>query len=143
MTARHVPHPPLWRRDLSFPKTRLGGYSLGFVGVDLLLMFALGILVGVLNAAGLPNLAGYPWLITTVLFMVGAPALAAIAAGLLAVISKGERSVLVIASVLFPIIVMLGEVVVPRSNFAREALEMKGGAQWCVRALEHGSDSGR
>lgn len=113
MTAQRVPHNPLWRRLLSAPSTRLGWYSLGFVGVDLLLMFALGIVVGVLNAAGLPNLAGYQWLVTTVLFVVGAPALAAIATGLLAVISKGERSVLVIASVLFPIIVMLGEVVVP------------------------------
>ena len=73
----------------------------------------LGIVVGVLSAAGLPNLAGYPWLIATVLFMLGAPALAALATGMLAMIKRGERSVLVIASVLFPIIVMLAEVVVP------------------------------
>jgi hypothetical protein len=113
MTAHHASHPPMWRRFLSPPTTRLGWYSLGFVGVVVLLMFALGITVGALNAAGLPNLAGYPWLITTVLFVVGAPALAAVATGLLAVIRGGERSIVVIASVLFPIILILGEVVVP------------------------------
>jgi hypothetical protein len=76
-------------------------------------MFALGIVVGALNAAGLPNLAGYPWLIATVLFMVGTPALAAVATGLLAIMRGGERSIVVIASVLLPIIVILGEVLVP------------------------------
>ena len=112
MTTR-TPHTPLWRRFLSMPTTRLGWYSLGFVGAVVLLMFALGIAVGALNAAGLPNLAGYPWLITTVLFVLGAPALAAIATGLLAVIRGGERSIVVIASVLLPVIVILGEVLVP------------------------------
>jgi hypothetical protein len=95
------------------PTTRLGWYSLGFVGAVVLLMFALGMAVGALNAAGLPNLAGYPWLITMVLFLLGVPALAAVATGLLAVIRGGERSIVVIASVLLPIIVILGEVVVP------------------------------
>ena len=112
MTA-HTPHPSLWRRVLSPPTTRLGWYSLGFVGAVVLLMFALGIVVGALNAAGLPNLAGYPWLIATVLFMVGTPALAAVATGLLAIMRGGERSIVVIASVLLPIIVILGEVLVP------------------------------
>ena len=106
-------HTPLWRRVLSPPTTRLGWYSLGFVGAVVLLMFALGMAVGVLNAARLPNLAGYPWLITTVLFILGAPALAAVATGLLAVMMRGERSILVIAAVLFPIIVVLAEVLVP------------------------------
>ena len=54
----------------------------------MLLLFALGTAVGALNAAGLPNLAGYPWLIA-VLFVLGAPALAAVATGLLALI-RGE-----------------------------------------------------
>jgi hypothetical protein len=76
-------------------------------------MFALGTAVGALNAAGLPNLAGYPWLIATVLFVLGAAALAALATGLLAIIRGGERSIVVIASVLLPIIVILGEVLVP------------------------------
>ena len=58
MTA-HTPHTPLWRRVLSPPTTRLGWFSLGFVGAVMLLMFALGMVVGALNAAGLPNLAGY------------------------------------------------------------------------------------
>jgi hypothetical protein len=112
MTA-HTPHTPLWRRVLSPPTTRLGWYSLGFVGAVVLLLFALGTAVGALNAAGLPNLAGYPWLIATVLFVLGAPALAAVATGLLALIRGGERSIVVLASVLFPIIVILGEVLVP------------------------------
>ena len=80
--AAHTPHPPLWRRFLSPPTTPLGWYSLGFVDVVVLVMFALGIAVGALNVAGLPNLAGYPWLIATVLFMVAAPAIAAVATGL-------------------------------------------------------------
>ena len=112
MTA-HTPHTPLWRRVLSPPATRLGWYSVVFVGAVVLLMFALGMAVGALNAAGLPNLAGYPWLITMVLFVLGAPALAAIATGLLAIIRGGERSIVVIASVLLPVIVILGEVLVP------------------------------
>ena len=82
------PHTPLWRRVLSPPTTRLGWYSLGFVGAVVLLLFALGTAVGALNAAGLPNLAGYPWLIATVLFVLGAPALAAVATGLLALIRR-------------------------------------------------------
>src|SRR5215207_2082580 len=109
----HTPHTPLWRRVLSPPTTRLGWFSLGFVGAVMLLMFALGMVVGALNAAGLPNLAGYPWLIATVLFVLGAPALAAVATGLLALIRGGERSIVVIASVLLPVIVILGEVLVP------------------------------
>jgi hypothetical protein len=113
MSTHHAPHTPLWRRVLSPPTTRLGWYSLGFVGAVVLLMFALGMAVGALNAAGLPNLAGYPWLITMVLFLLGAPALATVATGLLAVIRGGERSIVVLASVLFPIIVVLGEVLVP------------------------------
>ena len=111
--STHTPHTPLWRKVLSPPTTRLGWYSLGFVGVVVLLMFALGMAVGALNAAGLPNLAGYPWLITMVLFVLGAPALVAVATGLLAIIRGGERSIVVLASVLFPIIVILGEVLVP------------------------------
>jgi hypothetical protein len=76
-------------------------------------MFALGMAVGAINAAGLPNLAGHPWLITMVLSVLEAPALAAVAAGLLAMIRGGERSIVVIASVLLPVIVILGEVLVP------------------------------
>jgi hypothetical protein len=109
----HTPHTPLWRWVLSPPTTHLGWYSLGCVGAVVLLMFALGTAVGALNAAGLPNLAGYPWLIATVLFVLGAAALAALATGLLAIIRGGERSIVVIASVLLPIIVILGEVLVP------------------------------
>jgi hypothetical protein len=48
-----------------------------------------------------------------VLSVLEAPALAAVAAGLLAMIRGGERSIVVIASVLLPVIVILGEVLVP------------------------------
>ena len=113
MTAHHTSHTPLWRRVISPPTTRLGWYSLGFVGMVVLLMFALGMAVGALNAAGLPNLAGHPWLMTMVLILLGVPALAAVATGLLAIIRGGERSIVIITSILLPIIVILGEVLVP------------------------------
>lgn len=71
-------HTPLWGKVLSPPATRLGWYSLGFLGVHALVMVAAGIVSGVLAATGLPNMAGRPWLIAMVLFIVGVPALAGI-----------------------------------------------------------------
>jgi hypothetical protein len=112
MTTR-TPHTPLWRRFLSMPTTRLGWYSLGFLGAHALVMGALGIASGVLAATGLPNLAGYPWLIATVLFVALGPALVGTATGLVAVIRRGERSILVLAPSLLVVSFLLAEVLVP------------------------------
>ena len=113
MTTQQVPHTPLWRQVLSLPTTRLGWYSLGFLGAHALIMVALGIVSGVLAATGLPNLAGYPWLIAAVLFVALGPALAGIAAGVVALIWRSERSILVLAPVLLVVLFLLAEVLIP------------------------------
>lgn len=104
---------PLWRRFLSPPGTRLGWWSLGFLAAHALVMVLLGVVGGALNAAGLPNMAGHLWLVATALFVAGAPALAGIATGLVAVIRRDERSVLVILPVLLVAIFLLAEALVP------------------------------
>jgi hypothetical protein len=113
MTAQDVPHTPMWRRVISLPTTRLGWYSVGFVPAHALVMVALGIASGVLAATGLPNLAGYPWLIAPVLFVALAPALAGMAIGVIAVIERGERSMLVILPALLVVSFLLAEVFIP------------------------------
>jgi len=113
MTAHQAPHPTMWRRVLSLPKTRLGWYSLGFSGAHAVVMVALGIASGVLAATGAPNLAGYPWLIGVVLFVALSTALAGIATGLVAVIRRGERSILVLAPILLVVLFLLAEVLLP------------------------------
>ena len=113
MTAHHAPHPPMWRRLLSPPKTQLGWYSLGFLVAHALVMVALGIVSGVLAATGAPNLAGHPWLIGAVLFVALSPALAGIATGLVALIRRGERSILVLGPVLLVVVFLLAELSVP------------------------------
>ena len=109
----HTPHRRVWRRFISLPTTRLGWYSLGFLGAHALIMVALGIAGGVLAATGLPNLAGYPWLIAAVLFVALGPALAGIAAGLVALIWRGERSLLVLVPLLLVVLFLLAEVLIP------------------------------
>jgi hypothetical protein len=113
MTAHQAPHPTMWRRVLSLPKTRLGWYSLGFLGAHAVVMVALGIASGILAATGAPNLAGYPWLIGVVLFVELSPALAGIATGLVAVIRRGERSKLVLVPILLVVLFLLAEVLLP------------------------------
>jgi hypothetical protein len=103
----------VWRRFFSLPKTRLGWWSVGLVGAQVLFMVAvLGPFVGAINAAGLPNLAGRPWLIGAVLFVALGPALAGIATGLVAMIWRGERSILVLGPVVLVVLVLLAEVLV-------------------------------
>lgn len=109
----HTPHTPLWRRVLSLPKTQLGWWSLGFLAEHGLIVFAFGAVAGVLNAAGLPNMAGHPWLIALTLFVVGAPALAGITTGLFAVIRRAERSIAVVAPLLLVILFLLAEALMP------------------------------
>lgn len=114
MIAHHGPHTPLWRRVISLPKTTLGWWSVEFVGAFVAVQVALGIAVGVMRATGLPaNLGAQPWLMALVLSVLGGLALAAVATGLIAVVRRGERSIIVIATVVLPIIFVLGEVVVP------------------------------
>ena len=98
---------------LSLPSTRLGWWSLGFVGAHALVMVTVGIVAGVLDAAGLPNLAGHPWLIAAALFVAGAPALAGIVTGLVAVIRRSERSILVLLPMLLVASFLIAEVLVP------------------------------
>jgi len=73
----------------------------------------LGPIVGAINAAGLPNLAGHPWLIGVVLFVALGPALAGIATGMVAMIWRDERSILVLGPVLLVVLFLLAEVLVP------------------------------
>ena len=84
------------------------------VGAQVFLMVAvLGPIVGAMSAAGLPNLAGHPRLIGAVLLVALGPALTGIVTGAVAVIRRGERSVLVLAPVLLVILFLLAEVLVP------------------------------
>ena len=113
MTARQAPRPTMWRRLFSLPKTHLGWWSVGLVGAQMILMVAvLGPIVGAINAAGLPNLAGHPWLIGAVLLVALGPALAGIVTGVVAMIWRGERSILVLAPVLLAVFSLLAEVLV-------------------------------
>ena len=59
------------------------------------LVAVLGPIVGAVNAAGLPTLAGHPWPIGAVLFVALGMALAGIVTGVVAVIRRVERSMLV------------------------------------------------
>jgi hypothetical protein len=103
----------MWGRVLSLPTTRLGWYSLGLLGAHALVMAALGFASGVLAATGAPNLAGHPWLIGAMLFAALGPALAWIAPGVVAVIRRGERSILILGTVLLVVLFLLAEVSVP------------------------------
>lgn len=117
MTAHRVPRTLLWRRIFSLPGTRLGWWSVGSVGAQVFFMVAvLGPTVGAMNAAGLPNLAARPWLIGTVLFVALSPALAGIVTGVVAVIRRGERSILVVGRVLLVVLFLLAEVTQERTR---------------------------
>lgn len=79
MSAHRGPSPTMWRSLFTLPKTRLGWWSVGLVGAQVFFTVAvLGPIVGAVNAAGLPNLAGHPWLIGAVLIVALGPALAGI-----------------------------------------------------------------
>lgn len=104
---------PLWRRFFSPPGTRLGWWALGFLAAHALVMVLLGVVGGAFSAAGLPNMAGHPWLIAAALFVAVVPALAGIAAGAVAVIRHGERSVLVVLPLLLVTLFLLAEALVP------------------------------
>jgi hypothetical protein len=93
MSAHHAPHNPMWRRFLTLPKTRLGWFSVVLTAVFLLYLFTPTIGVSALEAENLPVIG---------LFMFGVT-LAAAATGLMAVLRRGERSILMI----FPVFIGL------------------------------------
>ena len=98
----------------------------------------LGPIVGAMNAAGLPNLAGQPWLIGAVLFVALSPALAGIVTGVVAVIRRGEHSILVIGRALLVVLFLLAEVTQERTRRMIPAMGRGGfhGQQGCRPARE-------
>jgi hypothetical protein len=100
MSAHHAPHNPMWRRFHSLPKTRLGWWSVVLTAAFLLYLFGLTIGVSALEAENLPGIG---------LFMFGAT-LAAAATGLMAVLRRGERSILMIFPILLGVSALFFEV---------------------------------
>jgi hypothetical protein len=90
MTAHHAPHTPIWKKVISLPKTRLGWFSVGLTAVFLLYLFALIIDGSALEAENLPGIGPFMFGVT----------MAAAATGLVAVLRRGERSILMILPVL-------------------------------------------
>jgi hypothetical protein len=106
MTARHAPHNPMWRRIFSLPKTRLGWFSVGLTAVFLLYLFALIIGGSALEAENLPGIG---------LFMFGVT-MAAAATGLVEVLRRGERSILMI----FPVLIGLAALAMNIGEFLHQ-----------------------
>ena len=100
MSAHHAPHNPMWRRFLSLPKTRLGWFSVGLTAAFLLYLFELTIGVSALEAENLPGMGLFMFLVT----------LAAAATGLMAVLRRGERSILMIFPVFIGLSVLFMEI---------------------------------
>lgn len=101
MTAQHAPHnPPLWRRVFSLPKTRLGWWSVGLAAAFVLYLFGLIIGVSALEAENLPGIGSFMFVVT----------LAAAATGLMAVLRRGERSILVVFPVVIGLFVLFFEI---------------------------------
>ena len=100
MTAHHAPHTTMWKKIFSLPKTHLGWWSVGLASAFLLYLFALTIGVSALEAENLPGIG---------LFMFGVT-LAAAATGLMAVLRRGERSILMIFPVLIGVSVLFMEI---------------------------------
>jgi hypothetical protein len=90
----------MWRRFLSLPKTRLGWLSVGLTAAFLLYLSALTIGVSALEAENLPGIG---------LFMFGVT-LAAATTGLMAVLRRGERSILMIFPVFIGLSVLFMEI---------------------------------
>jgi hypothetical protein len=93
MTAQPVPPTLRWRRIFSLPKTRLGWWSVGLTAVFLLYVFALIVGVIALEAENLPGIGPFMFGVT----------MAAAATSLVAVLRRGERSILMI----FPVLIAL------------------------------------
>jgi hypothetical protein len=93
MTAHHAPHTPIWKQIFSLPKTRLGWWSVGFTAVFLLYLFGLILGVSALEAENLPGVGLYMFGVT----------MAAAATGIVAVLRRGESSILMV----FPVLIAL------------------------------------
>ena len=107
MTA-HTPHPPLWRRILSPPTTRLGWYSVGLAAAFVVLF--------VVNAAVLLPAPGVlPWREAFVGIALLLSGIGGGIAALIALVRCHERSALVWLAMLPGLFVlfMIGEFVVP------------------------------
>ena len=100
---------PPRRKIFALPGTRLGWYSLGFLAAHALVM----VMLGILAATGAANMAGHPWLMAATLMVALAPALAGIVTGLVAVIRRGERSILVAFPLFLVVLFLLGDLLVP------------------------------
>ena len=88
-----MPHTPIGKKFISLPRTRLGWWSVGLTAVFLLYLFALTIGVSALEAENLPGIGPFMFGVT----------MAAAATGLVAVLRRGERSILMI----FPVLIGL------------------------------------
>ena len=93
MTTGHAPHAPIWKQVVSLPKTRLGWFSVGFTAVFLLYLFGLIFGVSALEPENLPGVGPFMF----------AVAMAAAATGIVAVLRRGESSILMV----FPVLIAL------------------------------------
>ena len=104
----------LWRRVLSWPGTRTGKWSAGFLAGSIAFFLSFYALVAAGQRGG-ETFFSNPWLSLTIL----PAAFAAIVSGVLAIVAivrSQERSLLIIAAMIFGIFVMIfafGEIVFP------------------------------
>jgi len=98
------PH-SLWKRVISLPRTRLGWWSLGFVAVHALFLTMWFALVDA-GLRGGETFFSNLWLAIPLLAM-GVSALAAGTVALFGVIRRGERSILMIVSLVYGLLVLL------------------------------------
>ena len=100
MTTHHTPHPPMWKKVFSLPESGLGWWSVGLAAVFLLYVFGLTIGLSALEAENLPGIGLFMFLVT----------LAAAATGLMAVLRRGERSILMIFPVFIGLSILFMEI---------------------------------
>jgi len=105
---------PLWRRLLGWPSTREGWWSVRLVGAFFVFFILFQALVGAGQRGG-DTFFSNPWLAVTIL-LAGSAAIAGGATAGVAVVGKGERSLLVFVALLLGLFVLtfvLGELIFP------------------------------